>query len=90
MADKVAQLASPDIVRLCPLIGRIAEIWQDEELLRETADLMSELLEHAADGGLLVAAVRYGEACAVGGVSEVPTSSSRVSTEQNRQRQVDD
>jgi DNA-binding transcriptional MerR regulator len=53
MADKVAQLANPDIVRLYHLIGRIAENWQDEEFLRETADLMSELLEQAADSGEL-------------------------------------
>ncbi len=53
MADKVAQLANPKVVRLYQLIGRIAENWQDEELLRETADLMSELLEQAADSGEL-------------------------------------
>src|SRR5664280_1083309 len=53
MADKVAQLANPEIVRLYQLIGRIAENWQDEELLREAADLMSELLEQAADSGEL-------------------------------------
>ena len=51
MADKVAQLANPKIVRLYQLIGRIAENWQDEQLLRETADLMSELLEQAAGSG---------------------------------------
>jgi DNA-binding transcriptional MerR regulator len=53
MADKVAQLANPKVVRLYQLIGRIAENWQDEELLRETADLISELLEQAADRGEL-------------------------------------
>jgi DNA-binding transcriptional MerR regulator len=53
MADKVAKLADPNIVRLYQLIGRIAENWQDEELLRETADLMSELLEQAAVSGEL-------------------------------------
>jgi len=52
MADKVAQLANPKIVRLYQLIGRIAENW-DEELLRQTADLMSELLEQAAASGEL-------------------------------------
>ena len=52
MADKVAQLANPEIVRLYQLIGRIAENW-DEELLRQTADLMSELLEQAAASGEL-------------------------------------
>jgi DNA-binding transcriptional MerR regulator len=53
IADKVAKLADPNIVRLYQLIGRIAENWQDEELLRETADLMSELLEQAAVSGEL-------------------------------------
>jgi DNA-binding transcriptional MerR regulator len=53
MADKVAQLANPNIVRLYQFIGRIAENWEDEELLRETADLMSELLEQAAVNGEL-------------------------------------
>src|SRR3954454_3179335 len=51
MADKVAQLADPGVVRLYQLIGRIAQDGEDEELLRETADLMSELLERAADSG---------------------------------------
>jgi DNA-binding transcriptional MerR regulator len=53
MADKVAQLTNPKVVRLYQLIARIAENWQDEQLLRETADLMSELLEGAADSGEL-------------------------------------
>jgi DNA-binding transcriptional MerR regulator len=53
MADKVAQLANPKIVRLYQLIGRIAQNWEDEELLRESADLMSELLEQAANSGEL-------------------------------------
>ena len=53
MADKVAQLDDPKVVRLYQLIGRIADNWQDEELLRETADLMSELLEQAAASGEL-------------------------------------
>ena len=53
MADKVAQLSNPKVVQLYHLIGRIAENWQDEELLRETADLMSELLEQAAASGEL-------------------------------------
>ena len=53
MADKVAQLANPKIVRLYQLIGRIAENGEDEELLRQTADLMSELLQQAADSGEL-------------------------------------
>ncbi|KRB46137.1 MerR family transcriptional regulator [Terrabacter sp. Root181] len=53
MAEKTAQLANPRVVQLYRLIGRIAEDWQDEELLRETADLMSELLEEAAAGGEL-------------------------------------
>src|SRR4029450_8256103 len=53
MADKVAQLANPKIVRVYQLIGRIAENGEDEELLRETADLMSELFEQAAASGEL-------------------------------------
>ncbi len=53
MADKVAQLANPDIIRFYQLISRIAENGEDEELLRETADLMSELLEQAAASGEL-------------------------------------
>jgi DNA-binding transcriptional MerR regulator len=53
MADKVAQLANPKIVRLYQLIGRIAENWDDEELLRQTADLMNELAEQAAASGEL-------------------------------------
>jgi len=53
MADKVAQLANPKTVRLYQLIGRIAENGEDEELLRQTADLMSEMLHQAADSGEL-------------------------------------
>ena len=53
MADKVVQLDDPRVVRLYQLIGRITESWEDEELLRETADLMSELLEQAAARGEL-------------------------------------
>ena len=53
MAGKVAQLANPKVVRLYQLIGRIAEDWQDEELLRETADLLSELFEQARASGEL-------------------------------------
>lgn len=53
MADKVAQLANPKIVRLHQLIGRIAENGQDEQFLRQTADLMSELLQQAPDSGEL-------------------------------------
>jgi DNA-binding transcriptional MerR regulator len=53
MADKVAQLANPKVVRLYQLIGRIAQNGENEELLRETADLMSALLQQAADNGEL-------------------------------------
>jgi DNA-binding transcriptional MerR regulator len=53
MAEKVAQLANPKVVRLYQLIGRIAENGEDEELLGQTADLMSELLQQAADSGEL-------------------------------------
>ncbi|MGW4466128.1 MerR family transcriptional regulator [Micromonospora sp. NPDC004704] len=51
IAEKVAQLADPKVLRLYRLIARIAENWKDEELLRETADLMSELFEEAAANG---------------------------------------
>lgn len=51
MAQKVAELADPKMVRLYQLIGRIAHDWEDDELLRETADLMSELFEQAAANG---------------------------------------
>ncbi|HTY72850.1 MAG TPA: MerR family transcriptional regulator [Actinomycetes bacterium] len=53
MAEKVAQLDNPKVVRLYQLIGRISESWEDEDLLRETADLISSLLEQAADRGEL-------------------------------------
>ena len=53
MADKVAQLDNPKVVRLYQLIGRIAEDGEDEELLRETADLLIELFEQAAASGEL-------------------------------------
>jgi DNA-binding transcriptional MerR regulator len=53
MADKVAQLDNPQIVRLYQLLGRIAEHGEDEALLHETADLLSELLEQAAASGEL-------------------------------------
>jgi len=53
MANKVTQLANPKTVRLYQLIGRIAENGEDEEVLRQTADLMSELLQQAADSGEL-------------------------------------
>ncbi|TCB97133.1 MerR family transcriptional regulator [Micromonospora zingiberis] len=53
MAEKVAQLADPKTVRLYHLFGRIAESGADEELLRETADLMSDLFEQASASGEL-------------------------------------
>lgn len=63
MADKVAQLADPEVVRLYRLIGRIAQAGvdqagaeresADEELLQETADLMSDLLDRAERTGQL-------------------------------------
>src|SRR5215467_10453528 len=53
MAAKTAQLADPNMTRLYQLIGRIADNWEDEQLLRETADLMNELLEQAAARGEL-------------------------------------
>ena len=51
MADKVAQLNNPKVVRLYQLISRIADDWQDEDLLRETADLIHTLLVEAAVSG---------------------------------------
>jgi DNA-binding transcriptional MerR regulator len=53
MAEKVAQLSNPQVVRLYQLIGRISENPEDEGLLRETADLIGELLEQAAASGEL-------------------------------------
>ena len=53
MAEKVAQLDDPQVLRLYQLIGRIAERGGDEELLRETADLMSAMFEQAAASGEL-------------------------------------
>ncbi len=53
MADKIAQLADPNVIRLYQLLGRIAESWLDEELLRETADLMIDMLEQAEASGNL-------------------------------------
>ncbi|MBY8874272.1 MerR family transcriptional regulator [Micromonospora sp. PLK6-60] len=53
MADKVAQLGNPMVVRFYGLIGRIAEDPHDEDLLRETADLMSEMFAQAEAAGEL-------------------------------------
>ncbi|SCF19473.1 DNA-binding transcriptional regulator, MerR family [Micromonospora matsumotoense] len=53
MADKVAQLDNPQVVQLYRLVGRLAENWQDEELLRETADLMAEMFAQAEANGEL-------------------------------------
>ena len=53
MADKVAQLENPKVVRLYKLVGRIVDDWEDEELLQQTADLIHELLEEAAASGHL-------------------------------------
>ncbi|MDG4796833.1 MerR family transcriptional regulator [Micromonospora sp. WMMD1082] len=53
MAAKVAELANPKVVRLYQLFGRIADNGEDDELLRETADLMSELFEQASASGEL-------------------------------------
>ncbi|HLL65749.1 MAG TPA: MerR family transcriptional regulator [Micromonosporaceae bacterium] len=53
MAEKVAQLSNPKVIRLYQLLGRIAEHWEDDELLRETADVMTELFEQAAASGEL-------------------------------------
>ncbi|MFC4018367.1 MerR family transcriptional regulator [Micromonospora sp. GCM10011542] len=53
MVDKVAQLANPKVIRLYQLLARISDDWKDDDLLRETADLMSELFEQAAANGEL-------------------------------------
>jgi DNA-binding transcriptional MerR regulator len=53
MAEKVTQLDNPKVVRLYQLIGQIAENGEDDELLRETADLLIELFEQAAASGEL-------------------------------------
>jgi DNA-binding transcriptional MerR regulator len=53
MADKVARLGDPNIVRLYRLIARMADDWQDEELLREMVDLICELNEQAEVSGEL-------------------------------------
>ena len=53
MADKVAQLENPKVVRLYQLLARFVDSWEDEELLQETADLIHELLEDAAASGQL-------------------------------------
>jgi DNA-binding transcriptional MerR regulator len=53
MSYKTAELADPNTIRLYQLIGRMAQNWQDEELLNETADLMSEMHKQAADRGEL-------------------------------------
>ncbi len=53
MADKVAQLENPKVVRLYRLVGRFLDDWEDDRLLHETADLIHELLEEAAATGQL-------------------------------------
>ena len=53
IAQKVAELADPNTVRLYHLIGRITENWEDDELLQQTADLMSEMFQQAAAKGQL-------------------------------------
>lgn len=53
MVDKVAQLDDPRLVRLYQLIGRLAQDGENEELLQETADVMIEMFEQAADSGQL-------------------------------------
>ncbi|SBT37314.1 MerR family transcriptional regulator [Micromonospora auratinigra] len=53
MADKVGQLANPQVVRFYRLVGRIAENVHDDALLVEAADLMSELFAQAEASGEL-------------------------------------
>lgn len=52
MADKIAQLDDPQVVRLYRLIGQIAA-GADDAVLVETADVISTLLERAAAAGEL-------------------------------------
>ena len=53
MADKAAQLDNPKVVRLFRLLGRFLDEWEDDRLLQETADLVHELLQEAAETGQL-------------------------------------
>lgn len=55
MADKTAQLADPDTVRLYRLIGGLleADSAEHEQLLVEMADLMVAMFEKAAAAGIL-------------------------------------
>jgi DNA-binding transcriptional MerR regulator len=53
MADKVAQLADPDTVRLYGLLGRMAEGEDGEALLHETSDLLVGMFERALAAGVL-------------------------------------
>lgn len=53
MADKVAQLEDPEVVRLYRLLGRLAQDWQDEALLAETADVLCDLFAQADANGAL-------------------------------------
>jgi len=51
IADKVAQLADARILRLYQLLGRLTMESESDDLLREIADLMSDLYEEAAASG---------------------------------------
>lgn len=53
MTDKIAQLADPRIVRMYQLFGHVAEHGQNEVILDEIADLLSELFDEAAASGEL-------------------------------------
>ncbi|MFG1603351.1 MerR family transcriptional regulator [Actinoplanes sp. NPDC049265] len=47
LADKVAQLADPDIVSLYRLAARAGDDWENDEFVLEAADLMTRLFEKA-------------------------------------------
>lgn len=51
IAGKVAQLADPRILQLYQLLGRLTVESENDDLLREIADLMSDLYEEAAASG---------------------------------------
>jgi DNA-binding transcriptional MerR regulator len=51
MVEKTAQLADPRTLRLYQLIGEILEVGLDEGRLVETADLIAEMSDEAAERG---------------------------------------
>lgn len=53
IADKAAQLSNPKVVHLYGLLGRLAKDSEDDALLNEVADVLSDLFEEAAESGTL-------------------------------------